>query len=110
MDDRERRIAENEIVYRTVNEKIEDLNEAFGTLTDTMTVVCECGDESCGEQIELDVRTYERVRSEPTHFVILPGHVVPEVESVVEHGDGFDVVRKDPGEAAELAVEYDPRS
>jgi hypothetical protein len=110
MDDRERRIGENEILYRTVNEKIEDLNAAFGTLTETMTVVCECGDEACAEQIELDLRTDERVRSEPTHFVILPGHVEPDVESVVERGDGYEVVRKDAGEAAELAAEHDPRS
>ena len=109
MDERERRVSDNEILYRAVNEKIEGLNEAFGTLTQTMTVVCECGDESCAEQIELDVSTYERVRAEPTHFVVVPGHVVPDVESVVERGDGFEIVRKDKGEAAELAIEHDPR-
>jgi len=110
MEERERRIANNEILYRSVNEKIEDLNEAFGTLTDTMTVVCECGDAACAEQIQLELSTYERVRAEPTHFVVLPGHVVPDVESVVETGDGFEIVRKDAGEAAELAEEHDPRS
>jgi hypothetical protein len=110
MDERERRIGANEILYRTVNEKIEGLNAAFGTLTETMTVVCECGDESCAEQIELDVSTYERVRADPTLFVILPGHAEPDVESVVERGDGFEIVRKDAGEAAELAAEHDPRS
>ncbi|MDX6471748.1 MAG: hypothetical protein QOK22_564, partial [Gaiellaceae bacterium] len=91
MDERARRIGENEILYRTVNEKIEDLNEAFGTLTDTMTLVCECGDASCVEQIDLDVAAYERIRADPTLFVIVPGHVEPDVESVVERGDGFEV-------------------
>ena len=110
MNERARRIGENEILYRNVNEKIEDLNEAFGTLTQTMTVVCECGDAACAEQIELDVPTYERIRAEPTHFVVRPGHVEPDVESVVEQGDGFEVVRKDEGDAAELARENDPRS
>jgi hypothetical protein len=110
MEERERRIAKNEILYRTVNEKIEDLNQAFGILTESMVVVCECGDVSCTEQIELDVSIYERVRSEPTLFVILPGHAEPDVESIVEQGDGFEIVRKDRGEAAELATEHDPRS
>jgi hypothetical protein len=32
MDERARRIGENEAVYRAVNEKIEALNESFGTL------------------------------------------------------------------------------
>ena len=110
MDDRARRIGENEILYRTVNEKIEDLNAAFGTLTETMTVVCECGDGACAEQIELDVPTYERVRSDPTLFVTVPGHEEPDVESVVERSDDFQVVRKDKGGAAELAAAHDPRS
>jgi hypothetical protein len=109
MDERERRIGENEILYRAVNEKIEALNEAFGTLAESMTVVCECGDESCAEQIELDVQTYERVRAEPTLFVTVPGHEEPDVESVVERNDTFQLVRKDKGDAARLATEHDPR-
>jgi hypothetical protein len=110
MDERARRIGENEILYRAVNEKIEGLNEAFGTLTETMIVVCECGDESCAEQIELALRTYEHVRSDPTLFVILPGHAEPDVESIIETGDGFEIVRKEVGEAARLATEHDPRA
>jgi hypothetical protein len=110
MDERVRRIGQNEILYRTVNEKIEDLNKAFGTLTGTMTVVCECGDAACAEQIELDVPTYERVRADPALFVTVAGHEEPDVESVVERNDTFQVVRKDAGEAAQLAAEHDPRS
>jgi hypothetical protein len=110
MDERARRIGENEILYRTVNEKIEDLNAAFGTVTETMTVVCECGDAACAEQIELDLPTYERVRGDPALFVTLPGHEEPDVESVVERTDEFQMVRKDAGEAEQLAAEHDPRS
>ena len=109
MDERARRIGENEILYRTVNENIEGLNAAFGTLTETMAVVCECGEVTCAEQIELDVPTYERVRADPTLFVTLPGHEIPDVESVVERTDGFQMVRKDPGAPARLATEHDPR-
>ena len=110
MSERERRIGENEILYRSVNEKIEGLNVAFGTLTDSMTVVCECGDETCTEQIELDIPTYERIRTDPTLFVVRPGHVFAEVEDVVEHADGYHVVRKSSGEARRLAEEHDPRA
>ncbi len=109
MEDRDRRIGENEILYRAINEKIEDLNAAFGSLTDTMTVVCECGDRNCTAQIELAVQAYERVRSDPTLFVVLPGHVYAEVEAVVDAAAGYEVVRKVEGEARELAVENDPR-
>jgi hypothetical protein len=105
MDERKRKIGENEALYRAINEKIEDLNAAFGTVTETMAVVCECGQLECTEQIELDVPTYERVRSDPTHFVVLPGHEIPDVESIVEEHESFHIIRKDPGGPAELARE-----
>jgi len=105
MDERTRRIGENEALYRSINEKIEDLNQSFGALAETMTVVCECGELSCTAQIALDLPTYERVRADETQFVILPGHEIPDVEEVVERGDGFNVVRKLPGEPAQVARE-----
>ena len=110
MDERARKIGENEALYRSVNEKIEDLNQTFGLLAESMTIVCECGRLECSEQIQLDIPTYERVRSNPTHFVALPGHELPEVETVVERHEGYIVLRKDPGGPAELAREMDPRS
>ena len=110
MDERKRKIGENEALYRTVNERIEGLNQVFGTLTNTMIVVCECGDGACAEQIEIAVEDYERVRSDATHFVIIPGHEIADVEDVVEKNDTFDVVRKHEGGPAELAREKDPRS
>jgi hypothetical protein len=110
LDDRSRRVGENEILYRAVNEKIEGLNRVFGTLTDTMTVVCECGRMTCAEQIELELPVYERIRSDPSLFVVVPGHEAAGVEAVLEHAGTYDVVRKDDGPARELAAEHDPRT
>jgi hypothetical protein len=109
MDERARRIGHNEILYRAVNEKIEGLNAAFGTLVESMTVVCECGEVTCTEQIELDISTYERVRADPALFVVRPGHEFADLEDVVEHAERYDVVRKRPGGPQELAEEHDPR-
>ena len=110
MDERAKRIGANEALYRSVNEKIEALNAAFGSITETMSVVCECGDASCAEQIELSIADYERIRSEPTLFIIRPGHEIPDVEEVVERNDAFHVVKKVEGDAAEVARETDLRS
>ncbi len=109
MNDRERRVGENEVLYRSINERIEDLNQAFGTLSGEMTVICECGDGACADQIALDVATYERVRSNPTHFIIGPGHDVADVEDVLEKHEHFWIVEKHPGEPASIAIENDPR-
>ena len=105
MDERARRIGENEALYRSINDKIESLNETFGVVAETMAVICECGQLECSEQIELDIPTYEHVRADPTHFVVLPGHELPDVETIIERHDGFNVVRKNPGGPAEIARE-----
>jgi hypothetical protein len=110
MDERARKIGENEALYRAVNERIESLSAAFGPLTDSMTVVCECGDGSCAEQIEVPIADYERIRAEATLFFVRPGHEMPDVEDVVEQNEAYDVVRKHEGGPAELARETDPRS
>lgn len=109
MDDRARRVGENEILYRAVNERIKDLNRAFGAVAETMNVVCECGDAACTQQIEIDVPAYERVRANPTLFVVRPGHEEPGVEDVAERMGGYVIVRKRHGGPAELAEATDPR-
>jgi hypothetical protein len=109
-DEQARRVALNEALFREVNEQVRGLNREFDAEDGTMTVICECGDAGCVERIELRVSAYERVRSDSLLFVIARGHEFPEAESVVEHADGYDVVRKREDEAVEVAEETDPRS
>jgi hypothetical protein len=97
-------------VFRQVNERIEGLNEAFGAITETMQVICECGDASCIEQITISVPEYEELRQDPRRFAVVPGHEDERVERVVERHDDYDVVEKDEGEPARLAERTDPRS
>jgi hypothetical protein len=109
VDDRQRRIGENEALFRQVNERVKDVNRSFSLVLEHGDYLCECGDESCVERITLTAEQYERVRDDATHFVVRPGHVVPDVEEVVRREPGFEVVRKREGEPAELARETDPR-
>jgi hypothetical protein len=107
--ERERRIGFNEAVFREVNERIEQVSESLQVTTDTIEILCECGNDACAERLEVPVGEYERVRKDPTLFLVLPGHEVAGVEDVVEQTEDYDVVRKNGGEAAELARELDPR-
>lgn len=108
MEERERRIGRNQALFREVNERIEQVSGALRTGTDMMTILCECGNQSCAEHIEVSSADYERVRAEPTFFLLRPGHALPDVEEVVEHQDGYDIARKN-GPAAEVAEQLDPR-
>jgi hypothetical protein len=108
-DERARRVGLNEALFRRVNEEIEALNEALGT-PDSMSVICECGDGQCMERIEIRLVDYEQVRADPLLFIVVPGHVIPDLESVTERADSWEVVRKVDGTAASVAERTDPRS
>jgi hypothetical protein len=110
IDERERRLGLNEALFREVNERLRDLNESFGAVTNRMEIVCECANPGCAERISMSVREYEDLRSDPEHFVVAPGHVVPDIEDVIARGEGWEIVRKRPGGPAELARASDPRS
>ena len=110
MDERERKVGLNQALFRRINERQEELNEAFAMVTDRMQVVCECGDRSCIEQIALTRGEYEELRRDPAQFVIVPGHAATGVEEVVRKSDGYAIVRKADLEAIALAEQTDPRS
>ena len=107
--ERARRVGENEALFRTVNEQVRDLNQTF-LVEGTLRIVCECGEQSCIDQIELMPGEYEAVRSESALFAVKPGHEVEDVETVVERKDGYWVVRKAPGAPQRIARETDPRN
>lgn len=108
-EERERRIGLNEAVFRQVNERLRSLNKSFSTLTDNMTLICECGDAACADKIEMTPSEYEQLRADSALFVVRTGHEKPEVEQVVRSGRGYDIVRKDSGLPTRVAEATDPR-
>lgn len=110
MDERQRRVGVNEVLFREVNERIERVSEALQVTNERLAILCECGDESCTERVEVSLPDYERVRADGALFLIRPGHETVDVEDVVEETPAFHVVRKKDGGPAELAREHDPRS
>jgi hypothetical protein len=109
-EDQGRRVGLNESLFREVNEQIESLNRDFQTGSPTMSVICECANSACTDRLEITVSEYEKVRAEPRRYIIVPGHELPEFESIVESRNGWNVVEKFEGAAAALAEETDPRS
>jgi hypothetical protein len=102
------RAARNQSLFRGVNEKIEEINETFESMLERMDCVCECADDGCMERIEVSLKQYEEMRRVPTHFMVSPGHVLPDVERVVRDEGQFVVVEK-LGEAGMIARQLDPR-
>jgi hypothetical protein len=110
VNERQERIGRNEALFRDVNERLEQLNEAFSVVTDRAEFVCECGDAGCAQRIVMTLADYEGIRADSALFVIVPGHEAPDVEDVVDRRGGYDIVRKRPGSPAALAAREHPRT
>jgi hypothetical protein len=108
MNERRRRIGENEAIFRSVNEEVKGLNATLSTVQTTMRIVCECGTRSCTVQFEIPRDEYAKVREDSTLFVIRPGHDLPEAETVVIKTDDYWIVRKAAGLPSEIARATDP--
>ena len=109
MDERGRRIGENEIVFREVNERLRELGEGFSFVSERAEFVCECASTTCTERIQMPLSEYERVRSDPRWFLIVPRHDLPEYERVIDENEWYAIVEKRPGGPAGLAIRDDPR-
>jgi hypothetical protein len=107
-DERARRIADNESLFRLANERMAGWEER--ERADAVELYfCECGRSECREKVELVKADYERARSDSATFVVIPGHELPDVESVIETHDGWVLIRKYP-EVHDQVAAADPRS
>lgn len=109
MDARLERLAENEALFRAVNELIEEAATTVVVDSHLYEFVCECADGRCTMLLPLTIAEYERVRADPTQFLLAPGHEVAEIETVVARRGSYVVVRK-VGEPAEYVSRRDPRA
>jgi hypothetical protein len=98
------RFARNEAIFREVNERVADVADSEARMT---RFLCECGNLDCIEEISLTDEEYVKLRSNPATFAVVPGHVLEDVETVIEETDRFQVVEKHPREAA-IAEATDP--
>jgi hypothetical protein len=105
------RAARNQSLYRSVNERVKEINEAFDAMLPLGDWVCECANAECFDRIVMTHEEYEAVRTDPARFFVSPDdhHVFPDVEKVVERHERYWVVEK-IGVAAELAARANRRT
>jgi hypothetical protein len=104
---REERVARNEVAAREINEAIEQADTR--PANSFIHLLCECGLGDCERVLAITRPVYEHVRTDPHQFVILPSHLISDVEDVMQEGDGFLIVAKRGGTPEDIAVRTDPR-
>jgi hypothetical protein len=114
-ESRETRAAENEDLFRRLNERLHTLATiASSSVLEADTperFLCECSQKRCARVLELTPSEYRSVRATNRRFLVYPdaSHVDASLESVGERYPGFWVVEKrgEAGEEAENLAEGD---
>ena len=91
MEERARRVAENEVLFREVNE---DVIPGADGMPERFEIICECGALTCVQRLTVTRESYAHVRNHDTDFLLVPGHEDPELEIVIDRQPGAYVVRK----------------
>jgi hypothetical protein len=104
---REERFARNEAIFRSGNERMAEWEERHRE-EEVEEYLCECADTECRKKVPLAKGDYERVRSDSMHFVVAPGHEIPDVETVIEKHETWLMIRKNP-DVRPVVEATDPR-
>ena len=109
MSDDAVRAAKNEVVLRSLNERLKAYPSSPNKLFSEW--VCECADMTCMKPVELSIEEYEAVRANPTRFFVAPGaeHVNLQIERVVQWETRYWIVEK-IGVGVEISETFDPRA
>lgn len=102
-----RQMAENEVVFREYNERIQ---KGFDELTRLaleegrsdlvfeddlpLQFYCECSDENCRERILLKPSEYAQIHDKRTRFIVVKGHQTDAIERVVGETTRYSIVQK----------------
>jgi hypothetical protein len=100
-------LAANEDTFRKINEGIAR-GQWPGEESTEVSFRCECAQLGCNRLLTMTPNDYEAVRSHSRRFVVVPGHELAELETIVDTRDGYIIVEKH-GPAGRIVEELDPR-
>jgi len=92
----ERRLVENEVIFRDANQTAQQFIEQVEGPHSAKKAgfYCECSNLDCRERIELTAEEYKRLHQNKRHFVVVPGHEMPQVEKVIQQETTYSLIEK----------------
>jgi hypothetical protein len=92
--ERAQRVEKNEQTFRAYNERRQEFEKPVLAGDESAPFICECADTACWGVMELSADEFESAHAVDDHFSVLPGHVMPEFETVVEQHEAYWIVEK----------------
>lgn len=99
--DRDLRAAENQLLFRAVNERIKELGETILNAASEIDFACECNDIDCHRPIVMTIEEFDAIDRAANRFIVCRGHEDLDLEDVVGEHDGYLIVAM-RGAAAEV--------
>jgi hypothetical protein len=110
----ERRLAENELIFKKRNERIKArVEKLLNQMDETAMKIqfyCECSNEDCRKKIAITPQDYELIHKNARHFLIAGGHNIETVENVIEKAETYWVVEKMLDPPSTTNMELNPTS
>jgi hypothetical protein len=91
-----KRQAENERLLREYNWEVAEVTGRDAPDDEEMMFLCACGRPRCDERILLTAGEYRAAHARPHRFIVVPDHVTPHIERLVERHARYVVVEKLP--------------
>ena len=96
-DERLREAVSEESRFRGANERFRRVLTTYHFEADARApFICECADPSCFKAVMVSLKEYDRVRANPTWFVLAVGHEDAEAghQLILEVETGYTIVEK----------------
>ena len=93
-ESREQRQAQNQSIFRAVNQRIKDLSEKLLGAGSDVDFVCECDDPACIKRMRMRLAEFTEFDRMENCFIVVPGHEDAEVEEVMTRHKNYLVVAK----------------
>ncbi len=90
----ERRLIENEVIFRDVNKNIQEFIDGENNTPTLLPFYCECSNPECIERIEMTTELYSEIHKNRSHFITLIRHEFPEVEKILKKENNYQIVEK----------------
>lgn len=89
-----RRLIENEVIFRSVNQNIQEFMDEKTNSTGLMPFYCECSEPNCVERIEMTTEEYAKIHENKKWFITKPKHQFFMIEKVIKKTQNYQIVEK----------------